>query len=250
MNALFRNKNKFIFLLVFLGVFALAGSALALEVDWPNSPMGTQLNDDSQLVDFIKYLYEWGISLGGFVAFVALIIAGFQYLTSAGNAGKMADAMDRMRSAGLGLILLLASVLILNTINPQLTVLEMPQMIKPVELGNIEIAEIDGPKIDCKKVIMFMSNGGSKTVLPDSGCQSLSSPAVSMEIHGSCIVELYANSSCADKHFLAADRSLVNEYDAEGGVGIKNVPEKDFASLIKYTDESAWAIKVEQLKFE
>jgi len=69
--------------------------------------------------------------LGGFAAFIALIIAGFQYLTSVGNAGKMSDAMSRIRSAGLGLVLLFSSFLILNTINPQLTELKIPTM----ELG-------------------------------------------------------------------------------------------------------------------
>ncbi|HBK72340.1 MAG TPA: hypothetical protein DDZ39_11920, partial [Flavobacteriaceae bacterium] len=71
----------------------------------------------------IAYLYEWGIALGGLAAFVALLIAGFVYMTSVGDPTKMKEAMDRIKSALLGLIFLLSSYLILNTINPELTTL-------------------------------------------------------------------------------------------------------------------------------
>jgi len=93
----------------------------ALETSWPNSPAGTPLTRCSTLPMMVKYFYEWGISLGGLAAFISLIIAGFQYLTSVGNPTIMKEAMDRIKSASFGMVLLLGSWLILNTINPQLT---------------------------------------------------------------------------------------------------------------------------------
>ena len=45
---------------------------------------------------------------------------GFQYITSLGDPAKLADAKDRIKSAFFGLILLVGSFVILNTINPQL----------------------------------------------------------------------------------------------------------------------------------
>jgi len=92
-----------------------------LLVDWPQSPAGNKLDENSKLPDLIRYLYEWGIGLAGLFLFISLLIAGFQYLTSAGEPVKISEARDRIKSAGIGLVLLLASWLILNTINPDLT---------------------------------------------------------------------------------------------------------------------------------
>jgi len=118
-----KNK-KIIFLLIIAGVLVTNSTVLAkLLVNWPPSPLGTPLTEESTLPDLIKYLYGWAIGLGGLAAFIVLIIAGFQYLTSTGDPTKMREAMARIQSAGLGLVLLLTSVLILNTINPALTTL-------------------------------------------------------------------------------------------------------------------------------
>jgi len=90
-------------------------------VDWPPSPTGIYLTFCTTITEAIKYFYEWGITLGGLAAFIALIIAGFLYLTSIGDPNKMKEAKGRILCALGGLTLLLASWLILDTINPQLT---------------------------------------------------------------------------------------------------------------------------------
>ena len=114
------NKKTILFL-AFLGIFCITSTVLALQVTWPPSPVGTNLTDESQLPDMVKYFYEWGIALGGLAAFISLVMAGFQYLTSVGRPEVMGEAMDRIRSALFGLVLLLSSWLILNIINPRLT---------------------------------------------------------------------------------------------------------------------------------
>jgi len=136
-----KNK-KFIFCLIVLGILVTSSTALALQVDWPDSPLGTPLNESSELPQLIQYLYEWGIALGGLAAFVALLIAGFQFLTSAGNPASMSEAKGRMQSAGIGLVLLLSSWLILYTINPELTTFKPLVMPEPSLLGNCEEGEI------------------------------------------------------------------------------------------------------------
>ncbi|MBU4480794.1 hypothetical protein KKH59_00575, partial [Patescibacteria group bacterium] len=107
----------------------------ALEVDWPPSPMGTDLTDSSTLTNLTQYLYEWGIAFGGLAAFIALLIAGFMYLTSVGDPQKMADARGRIIWALAGLVLLLAAWLVLNTINPDLTALS-PLNLNPEGIPN------------------------------------------------------------------------------------------------------------------
>ncbi|UZE93376.1 MAG: hypothetical protein IB617_00910 [Candidatus Nealsonbacteria bacterium] len=121
MKKFIRNK-KILLLFVLLGFFFIVSKTFALEIDWPKSPVSdTQLNDDSVLGDMVKYFYEWGITMGGLVTFFSLLIGGFKYLTSIGSPTVMKEATDQITSAFLGLILLLSSWLILNTISPQFT---------------------------------------------------------------------------------------------------------------------------------
>lgn len=123
-----------------------------INLSWPKSPLGTSLLEEKDgspsitIPKLIQYIYEWLISLGGFAAFIALVIAGVQYLTSAGNPGKMAEAISRIRSAGIGLVLLLSSVLILNAINPRLTNLEI---ITGVPKGGLPTLTIDSVGNSC-----------------------------------------------------------------------------------------------------
>jgi len=119
-------NKKIIFLLIFLGLFialsiALASTPPQLLTDWPPSPTGRTLTPKTTIAELVAYIYEWGIALGGLIVFIVLLIAGFNYITSVGNPGKMKDSMERIKSAFLGLILLLSSWLILHTINPELT---------------------------------------------------------------------------------------------------------------------------------
>jgi len=63
--------------------------------------------------------------VGAIIAFISLIVAGFQYITSQGNASKTKDAMDRVQKAFIGLLILLGAYAILYTINPDLV--KIPQ---------------------------------------------------------------------------------------------------------------------------
>jgi hypothetical protein len=128
MRKILKVNSVFLFLLVFTILFIFS-VAFALEVNWPKSPLGTDLvascsttqaTSSCNFATLTKYFYEWGIALGGLATFVALVIAGFQYLTSMGEPARLAEARGKIRSAIFGLILLLGSWIILNTINPQL----------------------------------------------------------------------------------------------------------------------------------
>lgn len=123
-------KKGILCLLVLIGTFAISFSVFALELNWPASPGGIDLNDEqSQTITFlIAYIYEWAMVIGGLATFIALVSAGFQYLTSAGDAGKMGEAKKQITSAITGLALLLSTFLILNTINPELTTLDIPEI--------------------------------------------------------------------------------------------------------------------------
>ena len=63
----------------------------------------------------------FSLSVVGITALGVLVFAGVRYISSAGNASAQEDAKKWIWDAILGLLLLLASFLILNTINPDLT---------------------------------------------------------------------------------------------------------------------------------
>lgn len=72
------------------------------------------------LPGFIKYIYLFALGAAGFVALLAILIGAIMYVFSVGNPSKAADAKDRILSALLGILILLASVMILQIINPDL----------------------------------------------------------------------------------------------------------------------------------
>lgn len=188
--------KKTIVLFLILGGFFLIypGSSTALELNWPDSPLGTELNANTDLTILIKYLYEWGIGLGGFAAFISLVMAGFQYLTSAGNATRTKQSLDRIKSTGLGIVLLLGSVLILNTINPQLTDIKTPEF--PAELGKwkVEFTPNEMRESDCVRAELYADTNYQtlvKTISKDSAVGTLNTTIKSIKIYGGCLLILY-----------------------------------------------------------
>ncbi len=209
----FIKKKNILFLLILIGIFGISFSAFALELDWPVSPGGAWLNDNSTLTDLIAYIYEWAMTIGGIATFIALISAGFQYLTSAGNVTKMSDAKQQITSAITGLVLLLSTFLILSTINPELTTLEIPE----ISLSGASFDALDPENVSltrsCEIAHIYPNTGfsGSYTQIAKGSYESVTieegegsikllymSADGNYEEGGYCIVELYDNSNCDD----------------------------------------------------
>lgn len=72
------------------------------------------------LPDLINEFFSWGLWAGTLIVAGVLIYSGFLYLTAAGNTQRVSDAKEKFFYAGAGLLILLSSFLILNTVNPQL----------------------------------------------------------------------------------------------------------------------------------
>jgi hypothetical protein len=147
--------NRKLFLLIILSItLGFSFKVFALEVTWPSSPFGTDLdtactpitNPSCTLTLLVKYFYEWGIFIGGLAVLISLLIGGFLYLTSVGNPTRMSEAKDRIFSAIIGLVLLFSIYLILNTINPDLTVLTTPTISPP---SSSLLIECDTTTADC-----------------------------------------------------------------------------------------------------
>ncbi len=132
--------KKYLFLILLsCFLFALTVSAadvptIELNLDYPTFG-GIDLNcEDSQvqcgqdLNQLVAWFYYFIVGIAGLAAFTMLVWGGFQWLTSAGNPARITDARDRIFKALLGLLLILASWLILQVINPELTMLKIPPL--------------------------------------------------------------------------------------------------------------------------
>ena len=123
----------FIFVSFLMSGFYLAQGCLAqgkeLEIHYPEvSGAERPTTTKTFLPAYIEYIFTWAIIIAGLLAFFALVYGGILYLTSAGNPSKMSDAREQIIAGFLGLIILLSSFLILNTIDPQLVILEKPKL--------------------------------------------------------------------------------------------------------------------------
>jgi len=124
------NFKKQIFSIILVAALLLPNISLAtiaLNLDYPEI-MGFKLNIHQDLNQIVAWFYYFIVSIAGIAAFFMLVWGGFEWLTSAGSPARIAEAKDRISSAVLGLLLILASFLILQVINPELTMLKLPQL--------------------------------------------------------------------------------------------------------------------------
>lgn len=91
---------------------------------------------------YVYTVFTFALGIVGLAALAFLVYGGIRYILSAGNPSALADAKDRMTAALIGVVLLLSSYLILNTIDPRLLQLTITD-IKPAMPGNINFAAID-----------------------------------------------------------------------------------------------------------
>ncbi|MFH1947040.1 MAG: pilin [Candidatus Magasanikbacteria bacterium] len=97
---------------------------------------------------FIQWIYRYGVMTAGLLAMVMIVVAGLQWSTSAGSPERIASAKKRIAGALMGLFVALMSYFILNTVNPYLVNLRMPQVWKINTIGLVSpyCDEVEGGK--------------------------------------------------------------------------------------------------------
>jgi len=120
--------RKYLFLIILISFLLLPNLSLAINLNlkYPIPPGAPDINqeENQNLNQIVAWFYYFIIGIAGLAAFIMLIIGGFKWLTSAGNPAAISDAKDQITKALLGLLIILSSWLILQVINPELTILK------------------------------------------------------------------------------------------------------------------------------
>jgi hypothetical protein len=85
----------------------------------PGLTSGTNLTAPGSLPNIINAIFKILISAGALLAVLSLTVGGVQYMVSGSASGK-SSGIGRAKAALWGILLIAASWLILNTVNPQL----------------------------------------------------------------------------------------------------------------------------------
>jgi hypothetical protein len=72
----------------------------------------------------IGWFLRWGMGIGGGIAFILIVVAAFQIMTSAGDPARLKAGQELLTSAIAGLIMLIFSVFILRIIG--VDILKLP----------------------------------------------------------------------------------------------------------------------------
>ncbi len=78
--------------------------------------VSTELNQSQDLIGTISTVINWFLGFVGIIVFGIFLIAGFEYATAGGDAGKTETAQKRMTNAVIGMVILFFAFTASNTI--------------------------------------------------------------------------------------------------------------------------------------
>jgi len=118
-------KTHLFLFVVALFLLPSIAAAITLNLDYPKFG-GFDLNEKQSLPEIIAFFYYFMVGIAGLAAFVMLVWGGIQWLTSGAIPTQASEARDKIRNALVGLLLVLASFLVIQVINPELTIIGSP----------------------------------------------------------------------------------------------------------------------------
>ncbi len=119
--------KKFLPRFLFVGVLALALTPLlTYAADFvPLAPIpNLDTSENATIGSYVNSVFLLVISVAAMLAVIRIVIGGFQYMTQTASVTKTASAVNTIRDAVIGLLLLLGSFVILSTVNEQILSLD------------------------------------------------------------------------------------------------------------------------------
>ncbi len=154
----------FVFLLALSYLPQVTWAAFEWEVPLPPAPGGATLNPDS-IDSLFTYIYNFALGLGGLFAFFQLVRAGILWSSEGSGISAKADAKNTIINTIFGLLLLLFSWVILNTINPQ--ILNLDISVSKTESGQQSLGLAQGKKQTLAGVFDSLSGFSQRQSLDD-----------------------------------------------------------------------------------
>lgn len=108
---------------VSLNFISTALAAVPINVNLPGQPNNVSVAGP---IGFVQQFYNFGLMIGGVLAVGAIVYGGIKYTFAAGNPSGQSEGKEYIKSALLGLLLLVLATLILRTINPTLATPTLP----------------------------------------------------------------------------------------------------------------------------
>jgi len=105
------------------------------------------------LSEYIINIYDYGVKIAGILAALVLMAGGILWLVSGGDASKVTQAKELIIGSVSGLVILLASYIILAQINPDLV------NFQPITVGRLEKAEALSSAKASAAASKFISSG-------------------------------------------------------------------------------------------
>lgn len=97
----------------------------------PNVNLQIKIGSESvvkDLANYIPLIYNYLVSIVSIVAVIMIMVGGLRYLTAGGNPSAITSAKETIIGAVIGLFLTFGSYLLLQTINPALVQLKIPDI--------------------------------------------------------------------------------------------------------------------------
>ena len=134
--------------------FLVPTRAFALEVDYPDF---IPLENVETLSGLISSLFTILLVSAGVVLFLAILYAGFQFIVGGANPALRQRARGRVKNAGVGIVVVLASFLVAQTINPDL--------IQPIPIQQREVVSAGPAPIFTPPTLLGTREGRAYTEL-------------------------------------------------------------------------------------
>jgi len=95
------------------------------------------------IIAYLSDIYKWSVGAIAIIAVIMIMIAGFQWMTAAGNASALGQARSRINSSLIGLLLAIGAYSLLNFVNPSLVYL------RTLDIGNVDYVELKVAEKTC-----------------------------------------------------------------------------------------------------
>lgn len=125
-------KFSFYQILSFVFFALILGGIFLAHVIWAADPIAVNyqvpfggLTSSDLLPDYINKIYKWMIGAGLVLVGIMITVGGFMYVSSAGDSKQIASGKKYIINSLIGMLLLVSSYVILNTINPDVTTMEV-----------------------------------------------------------------------------------------------------------------------------